>query len=139
MVGLPILLTKEKVLLLGEKFILTEGICLEVPGKNEQFTEGTVMRVAFHKESLNTGLKISILPTMADLLCWYNYAQHSWSLMLGRLLLAFQLDGSSSYRAQDEGVPLFLLDEGLLGVCYISPRKEFSFPAGLLRLRGWKS
>lgn len=65
-------LTEEKVLQLGEKFILAASICLEVPGKNEQIIGRTVMRVALHEESLNTGLRTSMLLTIADLLRWYN-------------------------------------------------------------------
>lgn len=46
-------------------------IHLEVPKEDECLTEGTVMRVALHKESLKVGLRISMLPTMAKLLQWY--------------------------------------------------------------------
>lgn len=36
-------LTKKKVCQLGEKFVLTVVICLEVPGENERIIEGTTI------------------------------------------------------------------------------------------------
>lgn len=44
------ILTKVKVLLLEEKFILVAGIHLGAPGKNEQITKGTVTKVTLHEE-----------------------------------------------------------------------------------------
>lgn len=62
------ILTEEKVLYLEEKFVVVAGIYLEVPRKNEWITRGMATRVALHKESLDTGLRISMLPVMVDLL-----------------------------------------------------------------------
>lgn len=41
---------------------------MEVFRKNEWIIEGIVIRVTLHEESLNTGLRIPMLPAMADLL-----------------------------------------------------------------------
>lgn len=66
------ILTEKRVLQLKEKFILVADICLEVFGKSERIIEGMAMRVAYHEESLNAGLRIPMLPAMVDLLRWYN-------------------------------------------------------------------
>lgn len=66
------ILMEEKVCQLGEKFGFMVGIHLEVPRKDEHITEGTMMRVTLHKESLNAGLRIPMVPAMANLLRWYN-------------------------------------------------------------------
>lgn len=61
------ILSEEKVLQLEKKFILAIGIHLEVPRKNERIIEGMARRTTLHEESVNVGLKIFILPAMADL------------------------------------------------------------------------
>lgn len=66
------ILMKEKVLKLGEKFILATGIRLEVPRKNEHITNRTVTKATFHKESLNARLRILMISIIANLLQWYN-------------------------------------------------------------------
>lgn len=66
------ILIEEKVLQLGEKFILTMSIHLEVPKESEHITRGIMMKVTLHEESLNAGLRISMLSIMTDLLRCYN-------------------------------------------------------------------
>lgn len=64
-----------KVHQLGEKFVLVASIYLKVPGKSEQITNGTTMRVSLHEDSMNTGHRIPMLSVMANLLPWYNLCQ----------------------------------------------------------------
>lgn len=63
-------LMEEKVCQFRKKFDFVADIQLEILGEDEWIIDGMATRVTIHKESLNTRLRLSILPV--DLLWWYQ-------------------------------------------------------------------